>query len=142
MTVWIDCVRESLDYVCLFKNEHSVLSIRFLRSTCSSLIFNPYKGTSRGVRLRFCWNWIMLKRIKKNEIRVFFLWVEKRFKGVKTTPKVCTQKSFFFSISRKKIIFFSKTNAKIFFITRQSRVQNCCFEGLHPLFFSNINIFF
>ena len=27
---------------------------------------------------------------------VFFLSAEKRFKGVKTTPKVCTQKSFFF----------------------------------------------
>ena len=31
-----------------------------------------YKGTSRGVRLRFWWNWNMLKRIKKKEIRVFF----------------------------------------------------------------------
>ena len=28
------------------------------------------------------------------------------------------------------------------FIKRQSRVQNFCFKGLHPLFFSNINIFF
>ena len=73
---------------------------------------------------------------------VFFLSSEKRFKGVKTTPKVCTQKSFFFSMSRKIIDFFSKTNAKIFLIKRQSRVKNFCFEGLHPLFFSNINIFF
>ena len=83
-----------------------------------------------------------VKEDKKNEICVFFLSAEKRFKGVKITPKVCTQKSFFFSISQKIIIFFSKTNAKIFFVKRQSRVQNCCFEGLHPLFFSNINIFF
>ena len=98
----------------------------------------PHKGTSWGVRPRFWWNWNMLKRIKKKWDTCFFLSAGKRFKRVKTTPKVCTQKWFFFSISRKIIIFFSKSNVKIFFIKRQSRVQNFCFEGLHPLFYSNI----
>ena len=82
-----------------------------------------------------------VKEDKKKEKRVF-LSAEKRFKGVKTTPKVCTQKSFFFQYLEKYLYFFSKTNAKIFFLKRQSRVQNFCFEGLHPLFSSNINIFF
>ena len=72
-----------------------------------------HKGTSRGVRLRFWWNWNMLKRIQKNEIRVL-LSAEKRFKGVKTTPIVCTQKSFFFNISKNNYIFLVKPTPKYF----------------------------
>ena len=50
-----------------------------------------------------------LKYVKEDSKKwdtCFFLSAEKRFKGVKTTPKFCTQKSFIFLISRKIIIFF------------------------------------
>ena len=46
---------------------------------------------------------------------VFFLSAEKRFKGMKTTPKVCTQKSFFFfNISINNYIFLVKPMPKYF----------------------------
>ena len=73
---------------------------------------------------------------------VFFLSAEKRFKGVTTTLKVCTQKSFFLNISKNNYIFFSKTNAKIFF----KKVNHVCrifvSKGYITHFFSNINILF
>ena len=45
---------------------------------------------------------------------VFFLSAEKRFKGVKITPEVCTQKSFFFNISKNNSIFLVKSTPKYF----------------------------
>ena len=44
---------------------------------------------------------------------VFFFIGEKRFKGVKTTPKVCT-KSFFLNISKNNYIFLVKPTPKYF----------------------------
>ena len=78
---------------------------------------------------------------------VFFLSAETRFKGAKITPKVCTQKSFFLNISKNNYIFLVKPTPKYFLykgrrVQNFIRVQNFCFEGLHPPFFSNINIFF
>ena len=45
---------------------------------------------------------------------VFFLSAEKLFKGVKTTPKVCIQNSFFFNISKNNYIFLVKPTPKYF----------------------------
>ena len=99
-------------------------------------------GTSRGVRLRFWWNWNMLKRIKKNEIRVFFYRPKNGLREWKLHPKFALKNRFFFNISKNNYIFLVKPMPKYFFIKRQSRVQNFCFAGLHPIFFFNINIFF
>ena len=57
---------------------------------------------------------ICYRGLKKKEIRVF-LSAEKRFKVVKTTPKVCTQKSFFLNISKNNYIFWVKPMPKYFF---------------------------
>ena len=72
------------------------------------------KGTSRGVRLRFWWNWNMLKRIKKNEIRVFFYRPENGLRGWKLPPKFALKNNFFFNISENNYIFLVKRTPKYF----------------------------
>ena len=58
---------------------------------------------SRGVRLRFWWNWNMLKRIKKMRYG-FFYRPKNGLRGWKLPPKFAL-KNRFVSISRKIIIF-------------------------------------
>ena len=58
--------------MCVFKKQAKIAFL--LCESIKKFFFvssRSYKGTSRGVCLRFWWNWNMLKRIKKNEIRVF-----------------------------------------------------------------------
>ena len=72
---------------------------------------------------------------------MFFLSAEKRFKGVKTTAKVCTQKSFLFNISKNNSIFLVKPTPKYFLKKGNHMCRILVSKGYIPYFFEYKYIF-